>query len=71
MRLEMNCRRKSIKDQWLAANDWVKDEMQSSGHEMQKTYDLFLKDQRHWSQILTLLLTKTYQQERLELPVLA
>lgn len=44
--------------EWIASNAWVKDEMQNASKEAQKTYGLFLQNQRHWSQVLTLLLAK-------------
>lgn len=49
--------------EWLAANAWVKDEMQSASREAQNTFGLFLKGQRHWSQVLTLLLAKNHRIE--------
>lgn len=49
--------------EWLAANVWVRDQLLSSDKEAQKTYGLFLKGQRHWSQVLTLLLAKTHRLE--------
>jgi asparagine synthase (glutamine-hydrolysing) len=44
--------------EWLANNEWVKDELQGSRSEVSKTYAEFLKGQRHWSQVLSLLLTR-------------
>lgn len=49
--------------EWLAANAWVKDEMQAAPKEAQRTYELFLKGRRHWSQVLTLLLAKNHRFE--------
>lgn len=49
--------------EWLAANAWVRDQLLSSDKEAQKTYGLFLKGQRHWSQVLTLLLAKNHRLE--------
>lgn len=57
--------------EWMQANPWIKEEMQTAGKEAQKTYELFLKDQRHWSHVLTLLLTKTYQAEKAVAPTFA
>ncbi len=49
--------------EWLAANEWVKAQVLASGKEAQKTYGLFLNGQRHWSQVLTLLLAKNHRLE--------
>lgn len=49
--------------EWLAGNQWVQAEMQSANKEAQKTYGLFLAGQRHWSQVLTLLLAKNHRLE--------
>lgn len=50
--------------EWLTDNDWVKEQMESANKETLKTYHLFLKGQRHWSQLLTLLLAKQYKVEK-------
>lgn len=50
--------------EWLAANTWVKEQMLSSGKEAQKTYRLFLNGQRHWSQVLVLMLAKNHRLEK-------
>ena len=50
--------------EWLAANAWVKDEIQSANKEAQKTYGLFLKGQRHWSQVLVLMLAKNHRPQK-------
>jgi asparagine synthase (glutamine-hydrolysing) len=44
--------------EWLANNEWVKDELKGSRSEISKTYDDFLKGHRHWSQVLSLLLIR-------------
>ena len=44
--------------EWLANNQWVKDELLGGRSEVGKTYAEFLKGQRHWSQVLSLLLTR-------------
>lgn len=57
--------------EWMRNNPWIKEEMETGGKEARKAHALFLKDQRHWSQILTLLLTKNYQTEKTAMPVVA
>jgi len=44
--------------EWLANNDWVRDELKGGRGEISKTYTDFLKGQRHWSQVLSLLLIR-------------
>jgi asparagine synthase (glutamine-hydrolysing) len=50
--------------EWLAANTWVKEQILTSDKEAKKTYDLFVKGQRHWSQVLVLLLAKKQRFEK-------
>ena len=50
--------------EWLTNNDWVKEKMVSASKETLKTYHHFLKGQRHWSQLVTLLLAKTHSVEK-------
>ena len=42
--------------EWLANNTWIKEALLSSSGEAKQTYSEFLKGQRHWSQVLSLLL---------------
>lgn len=44
--------------EWLSNNEWIKMQVENGGTETKKTYSLFLKEQRHWSQLMTLLLAK-------------
>ena len=44
--------------EWLAKNEWVRNELQGRSNEINKTYADFLKGQRHWSQVLSLLLIR-------------
>ena len=46
--------------EWLAKNEWVKDELKGSSSEIGKTYKDFLKGQRHWSQVLSLVLIRRH-----------
>jgi asparagine synthase (glutamine-hydrolysing) len=50
--------------EWLSDNDWVRDQMDGASNETVKTHSLFLKGQRHWSQLLTLLLVKNHTVEK-------
>jgi len=42
--------------EWLANNAWVKEALSTASPESKQTYTEFLKGQRHWSQVLSLLL---------------
>jgi hypothetical protein len=46
--------------EWLAGNEWVKEELKNANGEANKTYNAFLKGQRHWSQVLSLLLIQNH-----------
>jgi asparagine synthase (glutamine-hydrolysing) len=50
--------------EWLSDNDWIKAQMEGANKETVKTYNLFLKGQRHWSQLMTLLLAKNHTVEK-------
>jgi hypothetical protein len=47
--------------EWLAKNEWVKDQMKGTNGEMGKTYTAFLKGERHWSQVMSLVLVQNHQ----------
>lgn len=47
--------------EWLSGNNWVNEQMQGTNKEAKKTYSHFLKGQRHWSQLVTLLLAKHHK----------
>src|SRR5205085_1706960 len=42
--------------EWLGDNAWVNDQMKQVNKEGHKTFAHFQKGQRHWSQVLTLIL---------------
>lgn len=44
--------------EWLAKNEWVRDELSNASPMIQQTYREFQKGQRHWSQVLALLLIR-------------
>lgn len=44
--------------EWFTNDQYLKEKMLSDGKTAEHNYKLFLKGQRHWSQLLTLLLTK-------------
>ena len=50
--------------EWLANNEWVKGQMEELNKESQKTYTQFLNGNRHWSQVLTLMLAKNHKIEK-------
>ncbi|HYO21960.1 MAG TPA: asparagine synthetase B family protein, partial [Flavisolibacter sp.] len=45
---------------WLANNAWVNDQLHNAPGDTKKTYAGFLKGQRHWSQVLSLLLIQQH-----------
>ena len=50
--------------EWLSDNEWVKDQMKDATKDTLKVHSLFLNGQRHWSQLLTLLLAKNHSVEK-------
>jgi asparagine synthase (glutamine-hydrolysing) len=44
--------------EWLASNEWVRGEMASASGATAKVYREFLQGQRHWSQLLSILLIR-------------
>jgi len=50
--------------EWLSENDWVKEKIDGANKETLKTYQQFLKGDRHWSQVVTLLLAQNFGVEK-------
>jgi asparagine synthase (glutamine-hydrolysing) len=44
--------------EWLADNEWVRDQLANASPAISKTYAEFVKGQRHWSQVMSLLLIR-------------
>lgn len=54
--------------EWLKADPWVKDEMNTADKQTKKTYEQFLNNKAHWSNVISLLQVKN-QTVAQEIPV--
>jgi asparagine synthase (glutamine-hydrolysing) len=50
--------------EWMLNNQWIKEQMQLAPKKTGKTYQQFLNGERHWSQVISLLLLQNHQFEK-------
>lgn len=46
--------------EWMSKNEWVKEQLQTATGEVGKTYNAFLRGERHWSQVVSLVLIQNH-----------